>query len=771
MRPMYAADWLTAPLPHPPPLGPSSLAAATLSKHSSHSLSTCVSRTSPRPDSGPRMNGHFALTGSAQSSSAPLAGGVLSSPSVPSSVSSIASVLSASSSTSSSRSSVGVGDGAGRCCVWLLRRVRSASFELLVLLLLALMVTGMVALVAVNRPVQRSIAERTVSSSATSSAARLRQLDDAAVGSAQSRYIPADMCSSSLSVLCWLPLLSPPSVASFPALSVLDAVDGELLALVAYSRLLDVCLVLFSFVCFLLLGGLFFVRKLLSEYELKAQWVAGVFCFTFSLSCSMFELIIFEILGVLSAEARWLVWKLDIYCMLLLLVFVLPAALIHQLSEQAIVDSKRRLAGTAACFALFLYLFYKLGDPFPFIVNSSGQQSSDPGSGPGSSSSGGASWLDAIAPFLSWLSIEHGISRVGVIGVTSMAVFSGFGAVNCPYTYMSYFLRAIQPQDVQQMEKRAWQNVDRILATQKKLLMAEASSKSITQYNAAAVEGSRQAAMDRHTDSGLSTMWGGMKRALGFAVVQRPSSTLAAPFASSSFPLLSSSSQPVAASSSAALSRDVRSLRAELRVLDLVSRQLFVELQSLREGVSAAATARTWYGRLLNLLGYFFSLFCLYKMLLATVNIVFQRVNKTDPITRSLSLVLNHVLLIDVDDVRLWSQYLSFLLVGVLVATQIRSFLLLLMRLFHAYASPASSSAMVLLLCELMGMYFVSSVLLMRMSLPMEYRIAISAVLGDIEFHFYHHWFDLIFVLSATCSMVGLFLARQAVTRIRLVDE
>lgn len=69
--------------------------------------------------------------------------------------------------------------------------------------------------------------------------------------------------------------------------------------------------------------------------------------------------------------------------------------------------------------------------------------------------------------------IEQAISRVGVIGVTVMAMLSGFGAVNAPYCYMTIFMRPVGQVQIAQMERKLMHTMEMIVAKKRRLCILE----------------------------------------------------------------------------------------------------------------------------------------------------------------------------------------------------------------------------------------------------------------------------------------------------------
>lgn len=90
------------------------------------------------------------------------------------------------------------------------------------------------------------------------------------------------------------------------------------------SLLTDFLVVTVSQVLFFAGGWVFFMKKLFKDYEVHHLSVQLLFSITFSLSCTMFELIIFEILGFLDSSSRYLHWKLGLYAILFMLIVLLP---------------------------------------------------------------------------------------------------------------------------------------------------------------------------------------------------------------------------------------------------------------------------------------------------------------------------------------------------------------------------------------------------------------------------------------------------------------
>ncbi|KAI6239356.1 Protein Y75B8A6 [Aphelenchoides fujianensis] len=321
------------------------------------------------------------------------------------------------------------------------------------------------------------------------------------------------------------------------------------------------------------------------------------------------------------------------------------------------------------------------------------------------------------------LSIEQAISRIGIVGVTVMAFLSGFGAVNAPYTCMAYFARNVMADDLYQMERKLKQTLNIIAAT---VELGDRNQEQRLLWRL--VRG--------FTPTGLfNRVWGTFSNRSG--------------------------------------NEQIESLKSEIALQEEFSRHLFLELVELdnmkaslfpfhsffflfKTGMSTERRGRAMY---FNFIGYFFSAYCIWKIFISTVNIVFDRVNKVDPVTKGIEIFVHH-LGYEID-IRFWSQQISFLLVGIIAITSIRGLLITIAKFFNAISSRKSSNLIVRILAHVMGMYFVSSVLLIRMNMPLNYRKILTEVLGDLQFKFYHKWFDVIFLISILASTLFLYLAHK----------
>ncbi|XP_063995723.1 Golgi pH regulator isoform X1 [Diachasmimorpha longicaudata] len=447
----------------------------------------------------------------------------------------------------------------------------------------------------------------------------------------------------------------------------------------------DTFIILITQVLFFIGGWVFFVKKLFRDYEVHHRLVQLIFSSTFALSCTMFELIIFEIAGILDSSSRYFHWNVGLYMILFMVIVLIPFYIAYFIiSNIGFVRKKLVRPLTFLIYLFYLYLFWKIGDPFPIL-----------------------------SPKKGLLSIEQGVSRIGVIGVTVMALLSGFGAVNYPYSSMAYFMRPVSYADLQAIERRLLQTMDMIVAKKKRIALAKKGD------------------VVSHSDN-RSRLWGMLS------------------------PLTSSKGHQ----------ENIRQLQSEVSSLEELSRQLFLETHDIQNARERLEWAATWQGKYFNFLGYFFSIYCTWKIFISTINIVFDRVGKKDPVTRGIEIAV-HWIGFNID-VTFWSQHISFFLVGCIVVTSIRGLLLTLTKFFYAISSSKSSNIIVMILAQIMGMYFVSSVLLMRMNMPAEYRMIITQVLGDLQFNFYHRWFDVIFLVSALSSIVFLYLAHKQAPTERL---
>ncbi|KAJ2644477.1 hypothetical protein GGF44_000604 [Coemansia sp. RSA 1694] len=441
------------------------------------------------------------------------------------------------------------------------------------------------------------------------------------------------------------------------------------------------------------------------RFDGQQALVYGLFSLVFAQGSVLIELIVFEISGVLSKDMRWYFWRADLGLLLLTIVVVLPLCqayvLLSNTRHRALAPVYRRVVYSLAFWALFFYAFWGLGAYLPLDSFSRVRDAT------------GA--LDMI-------SIEPVTARVGVVGVALMAVLSGFGAVNSPYRQLFVFVHKVSPVQLEGMRRQLHYSLE--LLIDKKKMLARMLALDDKGAEAAAVANSKRG----------GTMGGFLSSALG----------------------------SILHLGGRGLSRDrgLAELRHEIENLERVTRELFADVEAMCIEHDRYEASKTLAGRSRNVLGYFFALFCVSKIAMTLGGILLNRVGHSDPVTSALTLAATHV---SPDfDMAFWSQQLSFAMVGIMVIGSIRGLLIQFTKLFNtSLSSMVSPSNIVLFLAQLVGMYFVSCMLMMRMSLPPKYRPMISAVLQTTGFYFYKRWFDIIFLVSVVASALLVFLSHQ----------
>lgn len=174
-----------------------------------------------------------------------------------------------------------------------------------------------------------------------------------------------------------------------------------------------------------------------------------------------------------------------------------------------------------------------------------------------------------------------------------MAMFSGFGAIHTPYLYLGYFVRPVSRESLRRHEADLGRTIEMVSRDKKRIVLAGrgASGLQASKFN---------------SNGGGNGDWGIIRMLRGDSVNRTP------------------------------ISNQLQSMRDSLAANENLMTQLFLEVHEMRSEAKRLERLGTFRGKLLHIAGHFLSAFCVYKVVMATANIIFDRVAKRDPVTRYL---------------------------------------------------------------------------------------------------------------------------------------
>jgi uncharacterized protein (DUF697 family) len=459
--------------------------------------------------------------------------------------------------------------------------------------------------------------------------------------------------------------------------------------------LLHLMLALFSYISF--------TKFLLVEYDARNS-VVSLFVITLTACLSMLTTIVMEIQEIFTHSTRVWLWEFNILILCVTLLIGLPIHLWLTVFQRRFGFSKRYISVVVAMAQLlYLWVFWKIGDVFPNIV------------------------LVDDAHATRHLK-EEIVGRIGVVGVTAVAVLSGFGTVNTPFQWLHYFTPTINDNDLKLTERRLRHTINMIALKKRRL------KKMISHQQKRKV----QEESNKKKKKSSYSMANSICRILccGKCGCETKNST------------------------DLRVAQNAFNLEQELKALQPVMNELYLDIHAMRLSRRRVRLSKTLYGRMLHVMGHVLFMYCVFKTCSASINILFSRDRTIDPVSQSIMRLGYWCNLhFDKATIEFWTQHLSFVLIGFVVFSNVRTFLKTVGQIFSSLAAGAVSADLLgLVLAWVMGMYFLSQVMLMSMQIPEKYRGIVSSL--PVNFQFFYKLFDHIYLCAIGTTILTLWVLK-----------
>ena len=412
-------------------------------------------------------------------------------------------------------------------------------------------------------------------------------------------------------------------------------------------------------------------------------------------------------------------WKADVTGLLIMLGIAVPFVAIHRTLAARDGGGGSSPANAAVASGLVLAVggaaLWRLGAHWPGVPQLAAAAAAA-GDGPPSTVAGA-------------------VARAGAAGAAVVGLLSGYGAVALPRAHLASFIVPVTARDVAASEAALVRTVE--LAARKRKAAALAA---------------RRHAGGRAGGGGGG---GGTASARGLTGLARLN-----PF--------SRGGGGGAGDAAAAVA-----LITEAAALDALARELAADALDLRREAARARGAKTLGGRGRNALGYLLSAYCALRVLAAARDLVRGPPPPgaaADPAARLLGGALAGALAallptgVPPPSAAEASHYVAVALVGAVGVGSLNGFLRACRRALAAASgsrSLAAPSAAALTLCEVLGLYALSTLLLTARRLPDAHRAAVAAALGgDLDAAPYLTWFNGMLLTGVAGTAVGLAAAR-----------